>query len=189
MKKLVLIAVLLLGFSAMAMAQDVPMAEVFGGYSFFRCDAGDDVSCNFNGWNAAAAFNLNNNWSGVIDISGHYGWYGPTVVSVRGTNTYINWYDVKSHNILFGPRYNLRMEKFTPFAHALFGLNHVNPESYDSVQNNFAMAFGGGVDVNINDRISLRPAQLDYMTTRVVGADWSNNFRFSAGVVFKFGKR
>ena len=38
MKKLVLVAVLLLGFSIVAVAQDYPKVEVFGGYSYFRMD-------------------------------------------------------------------------------------------------------------------------------------------------------
>ena len=40
MKKLVLVAVFLLGFSVMAMAQDVPKIEVFGGYSLILMDTG-----------------------------------------------------------------------------------------------------------------------------------------------------
>ena len=38
MKKLVLVAVFLLGFSVMAMAQDAPKVEVFGGYSLVLVD-------------------------------------------------------------------------------------------------------------------------------------------------------
>ncbi|NLV30063.1 MAG: porin family protein [Acidobacteria bacterium] len=167
------------------MAQDVPVAEVFGGYSFFRCDAGDDISCNLNGWNAAVDFNVSDNWSAVMDFSGHYGYLDGPVATASGVYP---WYDVKSHNFMFGPRFKMRGEKVTPFLHALFGVNHVNPEAGDATQNNFALAFGGGVDVKVTDKMSVRPIQLEYVGTRV-NSDFQNNMRFSAGVVFNFGSR
>ena len=191
MKKLGLVVILLLSFSVIAVAQDVPATEVFGGYSFFRCDVDSPASCNLNGWNAGVSFNINQNWSGVVDVSGHYGY-------VDNFSPAFTWYDLKSHNFLFGPRYTFRSGKVAPFAQALFGINHVNPEPdyAASTQNNFAMAFGGGVDYAISDKLSVRPAQLDYvvvrnasMNGRLNSSDYSNDFRFSAGIVFKFGKR
>lgn len=185
MKKLGFAVILLLGFAGMAVAQDVPVAEVFGGYSFFRCDAGDDISCNLNGWNAAVDFNASDRWSVVADFSGHYGYLDGPVATPSGVYP---WYDVKSHNFMFGPRYKMRTEKVTPFVHALFGINHINPEAGDTVQNNFAMAFGGGVDVKVSDKMSVRALQLDYVTARA-DSDWNDNLRFSAGVVFHLGSR
>jgi opacity protein-like surface antigen len=182
MKKLVLATVLLLGLSAMAMAQDVPMAEVFGGYSFYRCNIGAAATCNYDGWNAAVDFNVNKNWGAVMDISGQYGYQ----TNVNG----YTWFDQKSHNIMFGPRFVMRHEKVSPFVQVLMGINHVNPEKAFMVQNNFAVAVGGGVDVSVTKRISIRPIQLDYFKTRVVnGNGFTNNLRFSSGFVFKFGKR
>jgi opacity protein-like surface antigen len=171
-----------LGLSAMAMAQDVPMAEVFGGYSFYRCNVGSASTCNYDGWNAAVDFNLNKNFGAVVDISGHYGYQ-------NNKNNYA-WFDQKSHNFMFGPRYTFRTEKVTPFVQVLMGINHINPEKAYAVQNNFAIAVGGGVDVKITNRLSIRPIQLDYLKTRVVAeGGFTNNIRFSSGFVFKFGKR
>ncbi|NLT31819.1 MAG: porin family protein [Acidobacteria bacterium] len=167
------------------MAQDVPVADVFGGYSFYRCDAGEDISCNLNGWNVAVDFNATERWSAVMDFTGHYGYLDGPVVTGSGVYP---WYDVKSHNFLFGPRYKIRTEKVTPFLHALFGINHVNPEEMDLIQNNLAMAFGGGVDVKVNDKVSVRAIQLDYLTTRT-DFGWTDNLRFSTGVVFHFGSK
>lgn len=184
MKKLGLVVILLLSFSVIAVAQDVPATEVFGGYSFFRCDVDSPASCNLNGWNAGVSFNVSNNWSGVVDISGHYGY-------IDNFSEAFTWFDVKSHNFLFGPRYTFRTGKIAPFAQALFGINHVNPESdypNATVMNNLAIAVGGGFDYSISDRISVRPAQLDYVTTRYQ-SEFSKDFRYSAGIVFKFGKR
>jgi len=191
MKKLGLVVILLVGFSAMAVAADVPAVEVFGGYSFLRCETlNSGATCNLNGWSAGAAFNMSENWSGVVDVSGHYGY-------VDDFSPSFTWFDLKEHTFLFGPRYTIRAGKLAPFVQALFGINHVNPEpDYSATtQNNFAMAFGGGVDFAINDRISLRPAQLDYFATRnaslnaSASSNFSKNLRYSAGIVFKFGKR
>jgi opacity protein-like surface antigen len=185
MKKLGLVVILLVGFSVMAVAADVPAVEVFGGYSFYRCSTvSTAASCNLNGWNAGATFNVSENWSGVFDVSGHYGYiddYSPS----------FTWFDLKSHTFLFGPRYTVRAGKVSPFMQALVGIKHLNPERdlrTTGVTNSFTMAFGGGVDYAINDRISLRPAQLDYVTVRQEH-DFTNNLRYSAGIVFKFGKR
>jgi len=199
MKKLVLATVLLLGLSAMAMAQDVPMAEVFGGYSFYHCDFSAPSNCNFNGWNAAVDFNVNKNWGAVIDVSGFYGY----MTNVNTIAPYGKWpyFNSKTHNFLFGPRYTFRTKKVTEFVQVLMGVNHVNPQSVFAVQNNFAIAFGGGIDVKVNDRISIRPVQIDYITARVVSnggfnsnstfstSGFNDNLRFSTGFVFKFGKR
>jgi hypothetical protein len=163
------------------MAQDVPTAEVFGGYSFTRCNINGNTDCNFDGWNAAVDFNVNKNWGAVVDLSGYYGFQ-------RNTNGY-SWFDSKTHNFLFGPRYTFRAKKVTPFIQGMIGIQHVNPEKAYMTQNNFAMAIGGGFDVNVNDRISIRPIQLDYFTRRIVSEGFNDNLRFSTGIVFKFGKR
>ena len=65
MKKLLLVAVLLLGFSVMAVAQDTPVVEIFGGYSYFRPDTQeDDFDLNMHGWNASVAIN-GNKYAGI----------------------------------------------------------------------------------------------------------------------------
>jgi opacity protein-like surface antigen len=183
MKKLVLVAILLLGICSVAVAQDVPTAEIFGGYSFYRC-ANDSDSCDLQGWNAAVDLNFNKNWAATVDVSGHYGW-----LDVPATANYDAYDDVKNISFLFGPKYTFsKSERVRPYLHALFGLNHVNPEPQYTVENNFAMAYGGGIDVKVNDKISVRPVQLDYVGVRRFSV-FENNLRYSAGIVFKFGSR
>jgi len=173
MKKLLLFAVILLGVSALAVAQDVPRAEVFGGYTYLRCDT-DDVNsaCNLHGWNASAAFN-GNKWLGAVaDFSGHYG----KVVDT----------DLNVYSFLFGPKVTFRTAKATPFIQALFGTSRIGLD--DSSEWQFAMTFGGGLDINVNDKIAVRPAQVEYFTTKN-GSDFADHFRYSAGIVFKIGKQ
>ena len=51
----------------------------------------------------------------------------------------------------------------------------------------FAMAFGGGLDVNAGKRVAIRIFQLDYLPSRLAGVWSKKDFRASAGVVFKWG--
>ena len=184
MKRFVVFSILLLGFSAVAVAQDTPAAEVFGGYSYLRCDTGsDDISCNLNGWNGSAAFNVNQTFGVVADFGGYYG----TVEDVV---------KMKLHSFMFGPKFAFRSnEKVTPFVQALFGgiRSKFEIEGEGSFsETDLAMAFGGGLDINVSDRIAIRPVQFEYVPVRVsdeVSSDWSHNLRYSAGIVFKLGKR
>ncbi len=189
MKKLLLVAVLLLGFSVMAVAQDTPVAELFGGYSYFRPDTSamddeDDFSLNMHGWNASVALNGNDYLAFVADFGGYYG-----KVDEEG-EVDVN---VKIHSIMFGPKASFRMGKVTPFVQGLFGYarttatSDVNDEEFVR-ENSFAMAFGGGIDININDVVAIRPAQVEYFGIKL-GGDMTNNFRYSAGIILKLGKR
>jgi opacity protein-like surface antigen len=177
MKKLLLAAVLLLGFSVMVMAQDTPKAEIFGGYTYFRPDTQGLDNINMNGWNASAAFNATGFAALVADFGGYYGSMSDV--------------DVKVHSLMFGPKFSVRVGRVTPFVQGLFGFGHVNVKSGDTViqkENDFAMAYGGGIDINVTDMVAVRPAQVEYFMLKS-GQDRLNNFRYSAGIVIKLGKR
>jgi opacity protein-like surface antigen len=199
MKRLLsmLAAFLLIGSNGVA--QDFPQIEVFGGYSYFHADDDDleeaDATYgefdNLHGWNASVAGNVNR-WLGLTaDFSGHY-----VSDTIEGIDL-----DASQHNFLFGPRVSFRREMITPFAHALFGASRLEASaevddaevSFDDTA--FSMALGGGVDVNLSDRIAIRAIQIDWLHTRFDPAEFANpggdntqnNARLSFGVVFKFG--
>jgi hypothetical protein len=183
MRKLVFVAVLLLGFCAVSMAQDVPQFEVFGGWNIIIPEDNPDIDY-LNGWEGTLVVN-GNEYAGVaIDISGTYA----SLDDDLGT--------VSNYNFLFGPQVRIPMhEKITPFVRALFGAGTLRlpsglegNEEGQMNENGFAMAIGGGVDIHFNDMISIRPAQLEYLTWRLNG-EWINAARFAAGVVFKIGER
>jgi opacity protein-like surface antigen len=184
MKKLLLVAVLLLGFSLMAVAEDTPVAEVFGGYSYVRPDTQeDDVQLNMNGWNLSIAFPGNKYLGFVADFGGVYGKEGSTA------DDEIKF---RAYTAMFGPKVTLRLGKVTPFAQALFGYARLTGRSFQEVQvmreNDFGYIFGGGIDVNLNDLVAIRPVQVEYLGIKS-GGDILSNFRYSAGVVLKLGKR
>ena len=187
MKKLVLIAVFLLGFSVVAVAQDVPLAEVYGGYTYVRVNPLSDWNAddmNTNGWDASVTFN-GNNWIGfVADFGGNYG-----TLMYKDINA---WADVSIHSIMFGPKITIRRGKISPFVQALFGYARLKAKEAgdEYTENDFAMAFGGGVDVNLSKMISVRPVQVDYFGVKDgFSGDFINSFKYSAGIVLKLGSR
>ncbi len=196
MKKLVLVAVFLLGFSVVAMAQDVPKVEVFGGYALVIADtstafaqsAFEGMNLNLNGWNSSIAFNANKYLGFVAEFGGYYGTVG---YEERNMPPY-SWADISIYSIMVGPKFTLRRGAVAPFVQGLLGYAHVKAlelgETYS--EDDMAMALGGGIDVSLNERMSLRPVQLDYFATR---GDFTGNFadhlRFSTGFVIKLGKR
>jgi len=168
-------------------AQDVPKIDVFGGYSFLRSQTGEimfSLSSNnqperlqpIDGFNASITRNLNR-WAGITgDFSGYYSDAG-----------------IKTHTLLAGPQLSFRQPHgIAPYLHALFGASYQSatrqapiiegafgtpgallpPLPVSSIHGlsgghtSFAMAFGGGVDYNINRLLSLRLVQADYLRQR-----------------------
>ncbi len=214
--------------------QDVPKAEVFGGYSYLHIDTEGvtgstlDADCNSllgagtcppgsfgvhpsaNGWNASAQFNATHFLGIKADFSGHYN--TPVTISSQISNSLaqlgITGLPPKAHSYtyLFGPVIFQNKGRYTPFAHALFGQNSIGTTlsnvkvggvgipGLTASDSAFAMAFGGGVDVKLSERIALRAGQVDYLYTKhdfssgVPGvASHQNNLRASVGIVFQFG--
>lgn len=186
MRKLLFILTLLSTFSSFALAQDdVPAAEVFGGYSYLRTASGYDTDAH--GWNASASFNVSRHVGFKADFGGHY--YSETVSGIKATSN--------THTFLFGVQGNLRStDRVNPFVHALFGVAHENASLSTGTtkaafsDNGFAMAFGGGVDVKLNQSLSWRLFQADYLMTRYRDQFLTplrrrnvNNLRISTGLV------
>ena len=103
--------------------------------------------------------------------------------------------DLTFTSYLFGPRYSRRVTKrLLPFGQVLIGGAHASgslapgSSGIAGSSNAFAMTAGGGVDVGVTRHFAIRPAELDYYLTRFNNGvnDHQNNFRFAAGVVFRF---
>lgn len=73
---------------------------------------------------------------------------------------------------------------FTPWAHALVGGVHVNPQTALGSKNSYAVQAGGGVDWVYNTRVSLRGA-VDYVRTGLYNQS-QNNFQIGLGAVIHF---
>ena len=182
MKKIFVWVAFFLGFSAVATAEDTRPIEIFGGYSYAQFNGvnpGEDFDVHLNGWNASLTLNINN-WAGFVsDFGGVY----------RSVPEYHQQF--KIHSILFGPKFTARTGRISPFAQILFGPANLNvidlridQEDYSS--SDFSISVGGGLDVKVNDFISVRPAQLEYWGIRDgESGGFTYNIRYSGGIVFK----
>lgn len=102
---------------------------------------------------------------------------------------------------MFGPQVKFYGHKIEPFFHTLAGGAHSNFYANLATQagltgnvntsgDGFAFAVGGGFDIPLSKRISIRPAEVDYLPTRFTNQfanNTQNNLRYSAGIVLTFG--
>lgn len=175
-----------------ARAQDeYPILEIFGGYSYLSADTaiededGDiDISDRegFHGAGFSFSVNLSRRFGFVGDFS-----YNARSISIPGIDGDVG---LNALFFLFGPRVTARSDRVTGFGHALIGGVRTTTDFSDFVPNakisetSFALGLGGGVDIGVNDDISVRAFQVDYLPVRASG-DWAHNLRFQVGLVFK----
>src|SRR5436305_12693448 len=128
-----IVGLLLLFTTSLAVAQDTPKFEVFGGYSYASASKTLTLGRsrpNLNGWNASVAGNFNR-WIGIVgDFSGYYGspqvslpvitpcitplCLLPVDVIHVGLNT-------KAHIFLFRSQFTSHRTRISPFARTLCG--------------------------------------------------------------------
>ncbi len=194
MRKFALVVGAVLGLCGSAFGQDVPRAEVFGGYSYLNVDTkGVTDRVNANGWEASGAFNFNRWFGAEGDLASHYNG------DCAGLDALISGASCRHFSFMGGPRFTYRLTKFTVFAHGLFGGGHLSGSTSDTgipdvtlsaSETKFAMAAGGGLDYNFQNHISIRFGQVDYFLTKhfnQFGVGHQNNIRVSAGIVIRFG--
>ena len=173
MRRFMLGTIGLLFFSIPGFAQEYvyPKAEVFGGFSIASVDAGITRE-SFWGWQSAVHGNFHKNIGFTADLGGQY-------KSIAGVG-------LNSYQFLFGPRLFARREKVTPFVHSLFGAARVSAAGISDT--GFGMGIGGGLDVNLSDRLSVRVAQFDWTPTKFSGTWSTSEYRIGIGIVLKTGE-
>ncbi len=188
MKTLLSLIVLVALISVPVMAQDTPKAEVFGGYQYTRLNnvGGSGVDINANGWDGAVTGYFNKYFGVTGDFSGSYKTFSQTIQGVS-VNVPVRIYTYSG-----GPVIAYREGKINPFVHALFGGVHVSAkasaagQSVSVSENGFTTMVGGGVDAQLNKAVAVRLAQFDWVYYHISGESFSNNFRLSTGIVFRF---
>jgi opacity protein-like surface antigen len=123
--------------------------------------------------------------------------------TIGGTETESLKLTASLYNFLGGVQFKDNRKdgsRVRPFAHALVGAAYgrTSVKSYttgfcdaqgvsctglDDDDTGFAAALGGGIDVKLNKRFTVRAIQADYNPTRLNGTT-QHNFRFSVGIVF-----
>jgi opacity protein-like surface antigen len=190
-KSLFLASLLALCLPLTASAQEgTPKVEIFGGYSYVRTDSSDGFdSINAHGFNASLAGNITKH-IGLVSEFSRLTFSQSVTAPIVGEITI----DASVLTYLFGPRFTFYRGKAEPFVHALLGGARGNAKasvlgvSESATENAFAYALGGGLDVKVHDNFAIRVAQVDYLAERL-GGETGNNFRYSAGVVIRLGKR
>jgi outer membrane immunogenic protein len=179
------------GTVAMAQESSTPQVEVGLNYSFNRIMPGGGLSAyTSNGGFGDVEYNIDRHFGLVADLgANHVG--DANGISIGNT----------TFEYMFGPRFNVRHGRFNPYFQALFGeqrfSNGFAPGSvagpYSGVsQTNFSMAIGGGLDIAVTNRLSLRPFEVDYFPTQIASGSTNymqNNFRYAAGVVLRLGSK
>jgi hypothetical protein len=177
-KALIFLALLIPPVSALA--QQTPKVELFGGYSNLTPNIDvNNFSNNFNlsGFNVSLTENLNSWFGGVLDLSTHFGTEAAFKTNMQ--------------SVMYGPVFAYRKHpRIVPFVHGMAGVVRGGPGylGISKAEPEFGMIGGGGVDLMISSRVSLRLVQADYLMTRF-SSTHQDNIRLSAGIVFRFGKR
>jgi opacity protein-like surface antigen len=164
---------------------DVPRAEFFGGYSYLNADwEGLASRSGLHGWNGSAGINVNP-WLGVEGSAS--GNYQRNCIGASGLTCTILTF-------MGGPRITAyRGAGLSAFGHGLVGIGNLTMTLAGSslTWRDLAWAVGGGADYAVNNRISVRVGQVDYVRTQLfqsLGGTHQNNIRVSAGVVIRVGK-
>jgi outer membrane protein OmpA-like peptidoglycan-associated protein len=172
--------VLVLALSALltptAVAQDFPKHELFAGYSYYNANGWYPTrkAPEFKGgWAGSYTYNFSK-WLGLEgEISGHY-----------------NNASDKVHMFMAGPRAKFRTgDHFSPFIHTLVGFAHNTPFDAPAAES-FSSALGGGFDVDVNRRWSIRMFEADYVYTRYEAVKTPNRwegFRLQGGIIYNMG--
>lgn len=156
-----------------AEAQDMPRLQVFGGYSYTRFDSksfGFANPADLNGYTFSPAFNLTHGFGVAAELSGQY---------TRNLNL---------RDLAVGPQFVYPRGPGVFFAHVLVG----DARSFVRVGNgegdtDRAVILGGGMDWGLSSRFAVRLFQVDYVRTNLFQTK-QNNLRFSAGLVYTWGK-
>lgn len=173
-----------LAFGSTAKAQETttPVYEVGLNYSWLHVNSANfDYARTGNGGSGYFEYNVNKTLGLVADFGGY-----------ANTRTGI---DDKVMTYMFGPRFNLRRGKFTPYAQFLFGGGYLFNNHYGIAQsqNAFATAAGGGLDWQVTNHMAIKPIQVEYVMTQLATpngfGNHQNDVRYSAGVVFRVGSK
>jgi len=221
MRKYVALVGLLLLVASAALAQEFPKVETSPAFMFIRNSpnlshsfifvppgGGPPVqvtgnnSFNCAGGGGTIAYNLTSMFGIAADLGGCR-FFGNTV----GLGNTITG---NQFTYLFGPRLTFRnASPFRPFFELNFGGDRLSASCKSSAgscltavgsgtysKNAFAMTVGGGFDIQINKKFSIRPVQAEYLYTRFGNScalnvcnnnNNQNSFRLKSGVVIAWG--
>jgi len=184
--------------------------EVYGGYSYLSMDSGlDELEADLSGLNTQFGlhgfeFAVTGNFHRYVGVKGDFSY------NVR-TQTFADTVDTlqlkpRVSQFLGGVQFKDNSKdagRVKPFAHVMAGVANQRigatgniggiPFNEAGTSNNFAMVFGGGIDIRAGDRVDIRAIQFDYNpvfykdvdlgTSYRIESFTQNNWRIGVGVV------
>lgn len=105
-------------------------------------------------------------------------------------------YGLTLTTVTAGPRVRWPLGRVSPFAQGLIGFAHGSGSAFPSDNtlassaNSFALDLGGGADLSVDRRLSVRLPQVDYLRTSLPNnsSNWQNNLRVAAGITIQFSR-
>jgi opacity protein-like surface antigen len=200
MRRSFVLAGLLLLVGGTAMAQDYPTVETAPAFMYIHTAPvlGGGQSFNCAGGGGTLAYNFSSMLGIAADLGGCkiFGLSNKFGIGTKITGNEFTY--------LFGPRITLRnSSKFTPFFEFNFGGMRLSASCNSGTvcagqsvsQNAFALTAGGGFDIKLSKKFSLRPVQAEYLYTRfgnncqlaVCNNNNQNSFRLKSGIVIGWG--
>lgn len=200
--------------SAQVGGLDFPRIEAYVGYSFIRPDlpnftgdretddaiqdAGRFILGNVLGWGGSFTVNVTR----VFGITGDFSEHRKSLESsFEGTSGKAS---ANIRTFMGGATFKQRGDRVQPFGHVLAGLGRLGASlrltetdsrnrtttTTDKVhENGFAMIAGGGVDITVNDYVSVRAIEFDYFPYRTSGGIFTlHNLEWKSGIVFTSGQ-
>lgn len=169
---------------ALAQTQATPPRHAIDlgtGYIYFHGNAppGGCGCFSGNGANASIQYHLTRSLGLVADFG----------ITASG-NLVGSTENLKLFTYTFGPRYYLRavrLRSVHPFAETLLGLAHTTSNyTYADGDNGVALLAGGGLDIALGHRLSLRAPQVDYVFTKIRNGtnNRQDSLRLGVGLVF-----
>lgn len=185
MRKLLIMAALVVSFASFASAQDTDSrGEFFAGYSLLRTDVAEDFDEDFdddfgnefknlNGFNVAATGYFTPRVGITGDFSAHFKSRTEPGIGIPENPLPGNFtFEARTFNFLGGPQVRFtNSTRVTPFVRALAGVqsNRISVEQegasgddFSETFTDFALGIGGGVDVRVSPRVAIRAFQIDY---------------------------
>lgn len=198
-KTILLFAIVMLGLTAWA--QDVPKVEIPLGFSLINAHPNLDPITSFNVYGGGGQIDFN--FGSVFGVKADFMGYtnSGSVNRQLMQHGFVGNAGGNLFTYMFGPQIKKHTGVFQPFGEFLVGAAHTN--TYANIlfdegkilqpsnnNNAFAMAVGGGIDLQVSKHLAIRPVEVDYLLTRFGARNYSasqNNFRYFGGLNFTLG--
>jgi hypothetical protein len=199
-----------LAVSTSAFAQDRFELSVDYSYLHFSPTISGVNAASFNGGGGSASVNFLKIFAIKADLQGYASTtftktFNSNVTLPGGGTVPAGTYSAQGNmfTYLIGPVLRIPLPVVKPFGEVLFGGSNTNGyvnlvDSIDGgggtiskqpTQHPFTMAAGGGVDLSVSKRISIRLGEVDYVLSRysnpLTSTNNQSNFRYCGGVIFK----